>query len=162
MDFEGYVRERGQALLRFAYLLTGSLATAEDVTQSALTDTFRHWTRISRTDHPDAYVRRVILNTYLADRRRRWSTEIPAAFMPDQAAPSGMDPETRVVSSDAFRRVIANLPPRSRAVIILRYYLDLKDSETAEMLGITESTVRSTVTRALDSLRTTLAWKNDD
>ncbi len=77
MDFEEYVAARGPALLRFAYVLTTDTHAAEDLVQTALADAYRHWRRVQRTDQPDAYVRRIIVNRHLSGRRRRWWGERP-------------------------------------------------------------------------------------
>ena len=89
VEFEGYVAARGQALLRFAYVLTGDAQLAEDLTQTALAQTYRHWRRVSRLEHPDAYVRKAMLNAHLSWRRRRSSTERPTADVdPGQRRPT--------------------------------------------------------------------------
>lgn len=152
MEFDEYVAVRGTALLRFAYLLARDSHTAEDLVQSALADAYRHWRRVQQADHPDAYVRRIVLNRYLGWRRRLWLRETPARDLPDVAA--APDPADEVTGRDAARRLLDRLPPRSRAVLVLRYYVDLDDHVIADLLGIAPSTVRATASRALASLRT--------
>ncbi len=100
MDFEDYVHACGQSLVRFAYVLCSDPHMAEDLVQSALAKAYRRWRRVAVTDHPDAYVQRIIVNTYLSARRRRWTSELPAsdpllagarpgtAVAPDVAAPN--------------------------------------------------------------------------
>jgi len=78
VDFEAYVQARGQGLVRLAYVLTGDPHTAEDLAQTALADAYRHWWRVRRADHPDAYVRKALLNAHLGRLRRRSSSELPA------------------------------------------------------------------------------------
>jgi DNA-directed RNA polymerase specialized sigma24 family protein len=109
--FEEYVAARGQALLRFAYVLTTDAYTAEDLVQSALADAFRHWRRVSRADHPDAYVRRMIVNKYLGWRRRGWFTEVPTDRTAD-AAPAVADHSAR-----PLRCEWPSPAPRGRSVI---------------------------------------------
>ncbi|NHC44198.1 SigE family RNA polymerase sigma factor [Motilibacter aurantiacus] len=151
MEFEEYVAARGQHLLRLAMLLADDAHAAEDLVQTALLDAYRHWRRVRKAGAPDAYVRRILVNAALASRRRRSSTELvvaevrPVASVPDHAEAT--------VAQDAAWRAIAALPPRSRAVLALRYFEDLDDEAVADALGITRSTVRSTAARALASLR---------
>ena len=134
MDFEEYVGARGQALLRLAYVLTGDAHAAEDVTQAALYDALRHWRRVARASHPDAYVRRVLVNRYLATRRLRASSEVVLEDVEPLATASAPDPATGVADRDEVRRVLAQLPPQARAVLVLRYYADLDDAAIADAL----------------------------
>lgn len=150
MEFEEYVAARGQALLRFAYVLTSNEHTAEDLVQSALADSYRHWRKVSRAEHPDAYVRRIVVNTYLGWRRRKMSDERPTAEGLDGRVADHAD---AVVSRDAFRHILDTLPPRARAVLVLRYYADLDDRAIADLLGVGPSSVRATASRALAALR---------
>lgn len=155
MDFEEYVAARGPALVRFAYLLTGDAHAAEDLAQTALADCYRRWRRITG-DHPDAYVRRVLLHRYLRSRRRRWSGEVPTETLPDRPA-GGPDPAEQLGHRDELRTALGSLAPRARAVLVLRYYGDLDDAAIADLLQVTPSTVRATATRALAALRAGVA-----
>ena len=157
MDFEEYVGARGQALLRLAYVLTGDAHAAEDVTQAALYDALRHWRRVARASHPDAYVRRVLVNRYLATRRLRASSEVVLEDVEPLATASAPDPATGVADRDEVRRVLAQLPPQARAVLVLRYYADLDDAAIADALGVAPGTVRATASRALATLRERLS-----
>jgi RNA polymerase sigma-70 factor (sigma-E family) len=150
MDFEAYVAARGQALLRFGYVLTGDAHLAEDLTQTALAQTYRHWRRVSRLDHPDAYVRKAMLNAHLSWRRRRSSTERPTAEVEPGIA---QDASAAVADRDEMRRLLDTLPPRARSILVLRYYADLDDPSIAALLGISASTVRATASRAIAALR---------
>jgi RNA polymerase sigma-70 factor (sigma-E family) len=152
MNFDDYVAARGAALLRFAYVLTQDSHAAEDIVQSALAEAFRHWRRISRTEHPDSYVRRMITNTYLGSKRRRWSKEQPSGLSPGEGD-SFVDHAESVVGQDEARTVLAVLAPRARAILVLRYYDDLDDLEISKILNISQSTVRATASRALAALR---------
>ena len=152
MDFDEYVAARGQALLRFAYVLTSDRESAEDLTQAALADAYRHWRKVSRADHPDAYVRRIVVNRYLGWRRKRSWHERPADVADEQlvVVPDHAD---GVVARDETRRILDGLAPRARAVLVLRYYADLSDAAIAEAMGLSPSSVRATASRALSALR---------
>jgi RNA polymerase sigma-70 factor (sigma-E family) len=165
MDFDGYVAARGQELLRFAVVLTRHHQTAEDVVQSALADAFRHWERVSKADQPEAYIRRMIVTTYLGTRRRRSSTEMPVGVLPDlpdvASRPGGApDPADVVAEDDAFGAAIAGLAPRARAVLVLRYYADLDDASIARILGVRRNSVSATASRALSELRSAVEAPN--
>jgi len=153
VEFEQYVAARGQALLRLAYVLTGDAHDAEDLTQSALYDVLRHWRRVTRAGHPDAYVRRIVVNRFLSGRRRHASAEVVLDDVGRLSTAVEPDPAAGVVARDEVRRALSGLPPRARAILVLRYYADLDDAAIADALGITPSTVRSTASRALAGLR---------
>jgi RNA polymerase sigma-70 factor (sigma-E family) len=155
MRFEEYAAARGPALLRFAYVLTSDAHAAQDLTQSALADAFRHWRKVSRADHPDAYVRRILVNTHLGTRRRRWTGERPdeAALARELDRLGSPDHADAFADRDEAQRFLASLPPRARAVLVLRYYADLDDAAIADLLGVTPVAVRSTASRALATLR---------
>lgn len=133
--------------MRTAYLLTGDWQRAEDLLQTALVACYGKWSRIS--EH-DAYVRRTLVVTYAGWRRRRWTGERPGD-LPDRAA-SGDDVAAADLRADLLR-VLATLPARQRAVVVLRYYEDRPDAEVAALLGISVGTVKSQASRALDKLR---------
>lgn len=154
MDFEDYVAARGPALLRFAYVLTADHHRAEDLAQAALADAFRHWGKVQRAEHPDAYVRRMLLNRHLGWRRLLSSTELVRASPPEPLPAD--DHAESVAASDEAWQALAQLPARPRAVLALRYLDDMGDEQIAAVLGITVSTVRSTASRALRTLRQTM------
>ena len=149
-EFHGYVAARSGALLRTAYLLTGSRADAEDLLQTALAKTYLAWPRITDRGALDGYVRRVMVNARTSRWRLRRVSETPPAELPEG---SGADPVAGADLHDALWRALATLPPRQRAAVVLRYYEDLTETETAAALGISVGTVKSTVSRALSSLR---------
>lgn len=151
MDFEEYVAARGQALLRFAYVLTGDSHQAQDLVQTALMDAYRHWRRVARAEHPDAYVRRMVVNAHLTWRRRRSIGERAAADV--GATRSAPDHADAVVERDAVWQALNRLPPRGRAVLALRYYADYDDAAIADLLGIAVGSVRSVASRSLATLR---------
>lgn len=150
MTFEEYVAARAAALLRFAFVLTGDHHAAQDLTQAALATALRHWRKVARAEHPDAYVRRIMVTTHLSWRRRHWTGERPVASTPDGTVADHAD---GIAARDEFRRLLDGLPPRARTVLVLRYYADLDDTAIAETLGLSASTVRATASRALAALR---------
>jgi RNA polymerase sigma-70 factor (sigma-E family) len=147
--FEEFVAGRGQALQRFGYALTGDWALAEDLLQTALARAYPRWSRITRDD-PEAYVRKIMLNTWSSWWRRRWRGEVPSPQLPEAAGPDGY---TAVDSRQVLRAALAALPPRQRAVVVLRYHQDLSEVQVAELLGISVGTVKSQAAKALAALR---------
>ncbi|HEX8343530.1 MAG TPA: SigE family RNA polymerase sigma factor [Actinoplanes sp.] len=155
VTFEDLVAEQGQSLLRLAYVLTGDRHLAEDLTQIALADAYRHWRTVQAARSPHAYVRRMLVNAHLSWRRRRWTTERPTGLRED-ACGAHADPGDAVVDREQMRTVLAGVAPRARTVLVLRYYADLDDTAIAETMGISVSAVRATASRALTSLRGSL------
>ena len=147
--FEDFVRARQPALLRTAYLLTGQHADAEDLVQVALVKSVRHWRRIA--DNPEPYVRTVLARESVSRWRcRRWR-ETTTDAVPERGE-AAADPTERL----ALRAALATLAPRQRAVIVLRYYDDLTERETAAALGIAVGTVKSQARDGLARLRSVL------
>jgi RNA polymerase sigma-70 factor (sigma-E family) len=158
--FSAFVATRMPALLRYAHLLTGERASAEDVVQHALAATYRHWRRVTPTG-ADAYVRRSILNTYLSWRRRaRFRHEHPVEAVPDRSV--AVAHAVACEERDAMWRALAALPPRQRAVLVLRYYEDLSEAEIAQTLGVSTGTVKSQAAKALARLRQYPALRSRD
>jgi RNA polymerase sigma-70 factor (sigma-E family) len=147
--FEEFVAGRGQALQRFGYALTGDWALAEDLVQTALAKAYPRWSRVLRDD-PEAYVRKIMVNTWSSWWQRRWRGELPALQLPEVAGP---DSFAAIDSRQALRAALAQLPPRQRAVVVLRYHQDLSEAQVAEVLGISVGTVKSQAAKALASLR---------
>ena len=145
---EWFVAERGDRLLRTAALLAGSRADGEDLLQSALERLLRHWRQIDRD--PENYVRRTLYNL-AADGWRRQRVQQRKAVLFEPAPPA--DPATAVDLRDAVVRVLVRLPPRQRAVLVLRYFEQLSEAETAEALGCSVGTVKSATARGLARLR---------
>lgn len=158
LSFDDWVDARVPALLRFAYLVTGSQHAAEDAVQSALTRACERWSRVRRTTDPDAYVRRMVVNAHISAWRRSGRRELSVAEVRD--AEVG-DHATGVVAGDAVWQVCGTLPPQQRAAVVLRYYEDLEYAEIAAILGVTQATVRSHVHRALAAMRTELEEHDD-
>src|SRR6476661_6474327 len=149
-EFRQFVAARSAALLRTAYLLVGDWAHAEDILQTALTKTYLAWRRLGEIEAVEAYARRVLVTTATSWWRRRWHGERPTDVMPERAAPDRI--EERLERQVLWRHVQA-LPARQRAVLVLRFYEDLTEAETARILGVTVGTVKSQSSRALASLR---------
>ena len=148
--FREYVASRGAALLRMALLLTHNLADAEDLVQVALAKTYQAWDRIEDRGAVDGYVRRAMVNTHISWWRRRRVEEYPTDDIPERAvADHAGDSELQ----DALRRAIERLPRRMRAAVVLRYYEDMTEAEIANVLGVSQGTVKSTVSRAVAKLR---------
>jgi len=153
VEFEEYASARGQELVRLGFTLSGDYQRAEDLAQIALMQAFRSWRRVQRADDPHKYVRKILVNSYLSMTRRRSYTEAPAADLdPEYTVP---DLATDIVNSDDLWRALATLSARERVVLVLRYYQDLDDRTIADLLGIKPSSVRSTASRALATLRKT-------
>jgi RNA polymerase sigma-70 factor (sigma-E family) len=150
-DFDAFVRARSRPLLQAAWLLTGDWQTAEDLLQSALVKVYLAWGRIRRDGNAEAYARRVLVTTYVTGWRRRWRGEVPTEILPDRAAwrDEFAASDLRHVVVEALHR----LPPRQRAVVVLRYYLDLSEREVAAALGCSEGTVKSQAAKGLAALR---------
>ena len=153
MTFEQFVAAQGAPLLRLAFVLTGDRHLAEDLAQTALADAYRHWRKVTAADDPAAYVRRMLVNAHLSWRRRRSSTERPSE-LPDRVDLADR-PGDALAARDQMRALLADLAPRARTVLVLRYYADLDDAAIAEAMGVSASAVRATASRALASLRTT-------
>lgn len=147
-EFAEFVAARSPVLLRTARLLTGDWASAEDLLQDALAACWRRWSRIE--GNPEPYVHRVLVTTYLARRRRFWNRERPTGELPELAVD---DASEQVVLQEQVETALRLLTPRQCAVIVLRYYEDLTEAETAKVLGISVGTVKSQASKALARLR---------
>ncbi|RKT17928.1 RNA polymerase sigma-70 factor (sigma-E family) [Streptomyces sp. 1114.5] len=151
-EFEGFAYGRGQSLFRTALLLCGDWHLAEDLTQVTLAKLYASWSKVRRAENQDAYARSTLVRTYLSHRRLRRTGERPAlGELPEGIAPEG-DPALRVTLLTA----LAELPPRDRAVLVLRYWEDRSVDETAAELGLSTGAVRSQSLRALGRLRAVL------
>lgn len=150
-SFDEYVIARGPGLLRFAYLLTGDSHLGEDLVQEVLATAYRRWARIERLDQADAYVRKAVVNQFLSWRRRRSNTETTVREFPESA--DAHDHAALVAERDAIWTLLAGLPRRQRAVLVLRFYEDLADAQIASVLGCSEGTVRAHASRGLARLR---------
>ncbi|MEU5624115.1 SigE family RNA polymerase sigma factor [Streptomyces tendae] len=153
-SFSSYVKARQPVLLRTARSLTANPSDAEDLLQTALTKTYVAWERIEDHRALDGYVRRALLNTRTSQWRKRKVDEFACDELPEpEPVPGGDDPAERQALHDAMWRAITKLPARQRAMVVLRYYEDLSEAQTAEVLGVSVGTVKSAVSRALGKLR---------
>ncbi|HEX8003472.1 MAG TPA: SigE family RNA polymerase sigma factor [Mycobacteriales bacterium] len=146
-EFDRYAATRWPALVRAAWFLTGDHDRAEDVAQAALMKTWRHWGRVRAADEPDRYVNRVLVNEFLRTRRRL----VPRLVAEREAFVEG--PEASVVTRDALTRALQAVPRGQRAVLVLRYWLDLSEHDTAAALGCSVGNVKSQAARGLARLR---------
>jgi RNA polymerase sigma-70 factor (sigma-E family) len=148
-EFDEFVRARHAALLRFAHLLTGDPHAAADLVQEALERTGLAWHRIQRQDDPEGYVRRSIVNAHVNHGRRGRRERLIA--QPPEVPHYDQEPR-----DDALWRLLGTLPRQQRAVLVLRFYEDLTEAETARVLGCAVGTVKSNSVRALAKLRAAL------
>ena len=153
MTFEDFLSEQMEALRRYARLLTGSREEAHDVLADALVKAHMRWSDIGRTEYPTAYVRSMVTNGYLSERRR-WarritrptvSGEVPEGRVPDPAR--GVDDRAQL------DQLLRSLPRQQRAAVVLRYYLDASDRQIAEELGCSEGAARTYISRGVAALR---------
>lgn len=153
MEFDEFVRAEMGSLTRFAGALAGDRYLAEDVLSDALVKVARRWRRISAMQDPAAYVRRVVVTTYLDDRRKaqRRRTEPAADVEPPGRAAA--DPAAEVAERDEVARLLAALPAQQKAAVVLRYLLDEPDEQIAAALNCSAGTVRSHLSRARAALR---------
>jgi len=150
-DFTAYLQARQGRLLRTAYLLTGDQHQAEDLLQTSLAKLYLAWDRVNERSSVDAYVRRIMVNENNSLWRRPWKRrEAARATLPDTAPVH--DAYDEGVGA-AVWAIVQTLPRRARAVVVLRYYEQLSEAETAEVLGISVGTVKSQCSRALATLR---------
>ena len=150
LGFDEFVLARTAALSRVAYLLTGDHHLAQDLLQVALSKLASRWPEV-RHGQPEAYVRRILVNELISWRRRRRYHEHPTEPRDDSASPA--DLATGVVRRLVVGRALAQLTPRQRAVLVLRYFEDLSEVETAEILGCSLGTVKSQTHHAIARLR---------
>lgn len=152
LDFEGFAATRWRRLVRTAYLLTGDHHEAEDVVQATFAKVFRNWSRISRLEEPDAYVHRALVNNNLSRHRRRRVRQLLTPVLPERAhtADGG---HRGVEERSVLLQALAELPQRQRAVVVLRYWEDMSESQVAEVLGCSLGNVKSQASRGLAKLR---------
>ena len=155
--YEEYVGSRWTALDRTAYLLTASHADAEDLVQTALVKAYLSWAKVSAADSPDAYVRRILTNAFLSSRRPLRVTRERLVDAPPEVPTHAPDSDDRLLLWPHVR----DLPPKQRAVVVLRYYEGLSEREIADVLGCSPGTVKSNASAALTSLRARLATEGD-
>lgn len=144
--FTEFVSANSRSLLRAAWLLTGDWSTAEDLVQTSLAAAWPRWSSIATSPH--AYVRKIMTTTYLRWRRRRWTGEVPTEALPEPMSTEA-DGDARL----SIQAALATLPARQRAAVVLRYFADLSEADTAAALGCSVGAVKSHTARALARLR---------
>jgi RNA polymerase sigma-70 factor (sigma-E family) len=148
-DFTQYVSARALWLRKVAYLLCGDWHRADDLVQAAITRLYVNWHRASRADNLDAYARTILVNTFLAEQRTRWRRSV-------LLTESDLGTSAPVIDLDAgidLRTALAQLPPRQRVAVVLRYYCDLSIDDTAQEMHCSTGTVKSQAARGLEKLR---------
>jgi RNA polymerase sigma-70 factor (sigma-E family) len=152
--FAEFAAARSAALYRCAYLMVGDRGLAEDLLQEGLTKTYVAWPRLRDVANAEAYARKAIATTAISWwRRKSWQNERPRGELPERLLPERTD---EVVQRDWVWNALQSLPPRQRAAIVLRYYEDLTEAQTAEALGCAVGTVKSQVSDGLKRLRAVL------
>ena len=150
-EFVAFVELRAGRHLRAAVLLTGDWHAAEDLVQTCLVKLYRVWPRLDSTTDPDAYLRRMLINANLSWWRARWRREAPVATIPDRAGEA--DGQDRHARAAVVRQALQALPPRQRAVLVLRFFEDLPVTHVAELLGCSEGAVKTQTHRGIHKLR---------
>lgn len=153
VDFTAFVRERGDALLRYARLLVPDSAEAEDVLQVALLRLLRHWPK--QLQSPEGYVRGILVNLIKDRARRRHLVPVPAR-PPEQERDFEPDLADAIAARSRLDEVLAVLPPRQRIAVVLRTLEGLSEAETAEAMGCSTGTVKSNLARGLAKARAVL------
>jgi RNA polymerase sigma-70 factor (sigma-E family) len=149
--FRAFVEARSSALLRSGWLLTGDWTSAEDLVQTALAAAWPRWGSLHHA--PELYVRKIMVNTFLRWRQRRWNGEISTANLPELRAYG--DVFAQVDSRATLTAALDRLPARQRAVVVLRYFADLTEVQTADAMGCSVGAVKSHASKALSRLRDT-------
>jgi RNA polymerase sigma-70 factor (sigma-E family) len=152
--YREYVSTRMDRLRRTAYLYCRDWHTADDLVAITIGKLYRNWARATQVANLDAYVQRILVRSWLDEKRRPWRREQATAELPE---PPVVATEPSVVGRAALLELLQELPPRRRAVVVLRLYCDLSVEETAEILGCTAGTVKSQTARGLDTLRAAVA-----
>lgn len=151
VGFAGFVREHTPALLRTAYLLTGNAQSAEELVQDTLVRLYPKWDRVAAADVPLAYVRKSLTNGYINQQRRAARREFAYEDVPERIDP--VDTIGRFADRDLIWAGLRFLPQRQRAALVLRFFEDLSDEDSAAVLGCRVGTVRSLISRGLATLR---------
>jgi RNA polymerase sigma-70 factor (sigma-E family) len=148
-EFTEYMSARMPALRRLARLLCQDWTRADDLLQAAMTKTYLHWPKAAGADSTDAYVRAIVVREFVQERRASWARHVTLTDAPPDAAATAADHDSAL----DLRAAVAALPPRQRAVLVLRFYCDLNVDQAAHALGCAPGTVKSQTAKALDALR---------
>jgi RNA polymerase sigma-70 factor (sigma-E family) len=152
-EYVEFTAARLPAMRKLAYLLCGDRHRAEDLVQQTFVKLYTSWRRARAVEHLDSYVRAMVVRAFLNERRRPWATRVQLTdSVPEQVAGNEPDVESRAVLRAALNR----LPPRQRAVLVLRFLCDLPIADVAELLGCSSGTVKSQTSHGLAALRRTL------
>ncbi|MEU9505769.1 SigE family RNA polymerase sigma factor [Micromonospora sp. NPDC048170] len=154
-EYRQFVTVRLEPLRRMAYLLCRDWHTADDLVSITIGKLYRHWRRVRAAENVDAYVRGILTNVWLDERRRPWRREKVTDDLPERVDLNFPDPS--MLDRAVLLELLGQLPARRRAVIVLRFYCDLSVEETAQVLGTTTGTVKSQTARGLEALRLLLA-----
>ena len=147
--FADYMSARRSSLLRLAVLLTQDPHQADDLLQAAMTRTYVYWHKAAKADDIDAYVRAILFREFIRERQSGWARRVSLTSQPVEQPATIPDREGAL----DLRNAVAALPPRQRAVLVLRYYCDLNIDQAAAALSCTSGTIKSQTAKALDSLR---------
>jgi RNA polymerase sigma-70 factor (sigma-E family) len=156
-EIEAFMQAVSPRLFRAALLVCGDWHLAEDLVQTTLGKAFVSWGRVRKADSPHAYVRTILMRTYLSHVRLHRTYETPVGELPEQPAATTPDPALRL----ALAQALARLSPQDRAVVVLRYWEDRSVAQTAAELGLSAGNVRIRSMRALSTLRTSLGGEHD-
>ena len=152
--FTEFVAARSPALFRTAFLIVGDHGLAQDLVQEALTKTYVAWPRLRDVGKAEAYTRKAITTTYISWwRRKAWRAERPRDDVPESGTTTLREHGSDVVDRTWLWQELQSLPPRQRAAIVLRYYEDLTEAQTAEAMGCAVGTVKSQVAQGIKRLR---------
>jgi RNA polymerase sigma-70 factor (sigma-E family) len=151
-DLERFVALHMSPLLRFSFLLTHDARLAEDLVQDVFAEVARRWPEMHQIERPDAYLRKMVVNAATSWSRRARNREIPVTVT--ESAVSVPDTADAMAARDEMWTLLATLPARQRAVLVLRYYEGLSDQEISAVLGCSGGNARSLASRALATLRT--------
>jgi RNA polymerase sigma-70 factor (sigma-E family) len=149
--FRDFVEARSSALLRSGWLLTGDWPSAEDLVQTALAAAWPRWDSLISQDAPEPYVRKIMINTFLRWRQRRWNGEIATGRLPELQVYG--DAFAQIDARQALIAALDRLPPRQRAVVVLRYFADQTEAQTAAAMGCSVGAVKAHASKALARLR---------
>ncbi|MDR7277563.1 SigE family RNA polymerase sigma factor [Catenuloplanes atrovinosus] len=148
-DYLAYVHGRMVTLRRWAYLLSGDTHQADDLVQETLTTVYSRWHRVSQADNVDGYVHRILVRTFLNERRRGWWK----VRLFGEAAPEQQSGAVNVEERQVLRAALARITPNQQAVLVLRFLCDQSVADTAQVLGVSEGTVKSQTKHALTAMR---------
>ncbi|MFD9738485.1 RNA polymerase sigma factor [Umezawaea sp. NPDC059074] len=154
--FREFAVTHAASLRRTAYLFCGDWHTAEDLMQQSLMKLYQAWHRVQQQDHAGAYARKILLRTWLDEKRRPWRRAEQRDGELPETADSGADPDLvsgRLWAKELIQKALIKVPPRQRAVLVLRYFEDLSVTDVAAVMGCTEGTVKSQTARGLVALR---------